>query len=88
MNVDPIFDQDTEDAFVIAVARQAATDAVRLDDPQAERFAMPDRFRRQTAHQHDGEDVTVLRDSLDQLVQCGLESFDFFGVIFLGVLIS
>ena len=83
VNVDAVFDQDAEDAFVVAVARQAPADAVRLDDPQAERLALPDRFRRQAPHQHDGEHVTILRDPLDQLIQSGFESSDFFEVIVL-----
>jgi hypothetical protein len=55
VNVDPVFNQDAEDAFVIAIARQAPADSVCLDDPQTERFAMPDRFGRQAPHQYDRE---------------------------------
>ena len=84
MNVDAVFDQDAEDAFVIAVARQTAADAVRLDDPQSQRFAPPDRFCRQAPHQHDGEHVTVLRDPLDQLIERGFESSDFLSVVAFG----
>src|SRR5580765_6278098 len=45
---------------------------------------MPDRFRRQASHQHDGEYISVLRDPLDQLIQSGFESSDFFHVFVLG----
>ncbi len=45
VNVDAVFDQDAEYAFVVAIARQAPADAVRLDDPHAQRLAIPDRFR-------------------------------------------
>ena len=84
VNIDLVFDQDAEDAFIIAVAWQAATDAIRLDDPQSERFATPDRLWRQAADQDDGKNVTVLGDPLDQLIQCDLESLNFFGIVFLG----
>ena len=81
VNVDAIFDQDAEYAFVLAIARQSPADAVRLDDPQSERFALPDRFGRQASHQHDGKDVTILRDPLDELTQRRFESSDFCNVI-------
>ena len=83
MNVDAVFDEDAEDAFVIAVTRQPPADAVRLNDPQSERLAMPDRFGRQTSHQHDGKHITILRDSLDELIQRRVESIDFRSVIIL-----
>src|SRR5262249_45407436 len=84
VNVDAVLDEDTEDALVLAVARQAPADAVRLDDPQRQRLALPDRFRPQAAHQHDGEHVTVLRDPLDKLLSRGFEAREFFNVIVLG----
>ena len=84
MNVDAVFDQDAEYTFVIAIARQAPADAIRLNDPQSERLAPPDRLRAQAAHLHHGEQITVLRDPLDQLIQSGLESSDFFNIIVFG----
>ena len=68
MDVDAVFDQDPEHAFIIAIARYAPTHAIRLNDPQPERLALPDRFRRQTPHLHDGEYVAIFRDPLDKLV--------------------
>jgi len=54
-----------------------------LNDPQPERLAMPDRFRRQAPHQYDGEHVTVLRDPLDQLIQRGFDRATFSTSLFL-----
>jgi hypothetical protein len=81
VKVDAVFDQGAEDSFVIAVTGEAPADTVGLDDPQTQSFAVPDRFLCQAPHQDHREHVTIVRDPLDELIQGGLESGDFFKVI-------
>src|SRR5262245_55547336 len=84
MNVDAIFDQDAVDAFIVAVARQTPADAIRLNDPEAQRLATPNRLCGQAADQYDGEDIPIVRNPLDQLIERGLKSNNFVSVTVFG----
>jgi hypothetical protein len=70
--------------LVVAVAEDATTDAVRFDNPDFERLSVPDRLERETADKYHGKNVSIFRDTLDELIERRLEAREFYGVGFVG----
>jgi hypothetical protein len=84
VNVDAVFDEDAEQPLVVAVAEDATTDAVRFDNPDFDRLSVPDRLERETADKYHGKNVSIFRDTIDEVSERGLEAREFFGVGFVG----
>jgi hypothetical protein len=83
VDVDAVLNQNAEYPLVITVAQDASADAVRLDDPHSKPLALPDGLGRETAVENDSKNVTILGDSIDELVEGSLKAREFFGIGFL-----